>query len=40
VDEAVSEFSNLLKDAKARHGAGKRARVFQRMDGDGSPPPG
>jgi hypothetical protein len=39
VDEAVSKFSSLLKnaikDAKAKHGTGKRVRVFLRMD-DGS----
>ena len=41
VDEAVSKFTSLLKnaikDAKARHGTGKRVRVFLRMDdGNGS----
>lgn len=43
VDEAVSKFTSLLKnaikDAKAKHGAGKRVRVFLRMDDDGSQPP-
>ena len=43
VDEAVSKFTGLLKnaikDAKARHGAGKRVRVFLRMDDGGSQPP-
>lgn len=43
VDEAVSKFTSLLrnaiKDAKARHGSGKRVRVFLRMDDGGSPPP-
>ncbi|HOC57135.1 MAG TPA: DUF6079 family protein [Verrucomicrobiota bacterium] len=36
VDEAVSKFTSLLKnaikDAKAKHGTGKRVRVFLRMD--------
>jgi hypothetical protein len=43
VDEAVSKFTSLLKnaikDAKAKHGTGKRVRVFLRMDDGGSPPP-
>lgn len=40
VDEAVSKFTSLLKnaikDAKARHGTGKRVRVFLRLEGPGS----
>ncbi len=43
VDEAVSKFTSLLKnaikDAKAKHGTGKRVRVFLRMDDGGSQPP-
>lgn len=43
VDEAVSKFTSLLKNAiknaKAKHGAGKRVRVFLRMGDDGSQPP-
>ncbi len=43
VDEAVSKLTSLLKnaikDAKAKHGTGKRVRVFLRMDDSGSPPP-
>jgi len=42
VDEAVSKFTSLLrnaiKDAKAKHGTGKRVRVFLRLDDGGSPP--
>jgi hypothetical protein len=38
VDEAVSKFTSLLKsaikDAKSKHGTGKRVRVFLRMDDD------
>jgi len=38
VEEAVSTFTSLLrnaiKDAKARHGTGKRVRVFLRMNDD------
>ncbi len=38
VDDAVSKLTSLLrnafKDAKAKHGAGKRVRVFLRMDDD------
>jgi hypothetical protein len=43
IEEAVSKFSKLLtkaiKDAKAKHGPGKRVRVFLRMDdaGGGGP---
>lgn len=40
VDEAISKFTNLLrnaiKGAKAKHGAGKRLRVFLRTDKDPS----
>ena len=36
IDEAISKFSSLLrnaiKDAKAKHGSGKRVRVFLRAD--------
>jgi hypothetical protein len=36
VDEAISRFMSLLrnaiKDAKAKHGVGKRVRIFLRMD--------
>lgn len=43
VDEAVAKFTSLLKhaikNAKAKHGSGKRVRVFLRMDDGGSPPP-
>src|SRR5262249_8811228 len=42
VDEAVSKLTGLLKnaikDAKAKHGAGNRVRVFLRMDDGGSGP--
>lgn len=38
VDEAVSKFTSLLKnaikDAKAKHGSEKRVRVFLRLDND------
>jgi len=38
VDEAISKFTGLLrnaiKDAKSKHGAGKRVRVFLRMDSE------
>jgi hypothetical protein len=40
VDEAISKFTSLLrnaiKDAKAKHGAGKRLRVFLRTGNDPS----
>ena len=40
VDEAISKFTSLLrnaiKDAKAKHGAGKRVRVFLRTDNEQS----
>lgn len=36
VEEAVSTFTSLLKkaikDAKSKHGSGKRVRVFLRME--------
>lgn len=39
IEEAISKFTSLLrnaiKDAKAKHGAGKRVRIFLRMDEGG-----
>jgi len=41
VDEAISKFTSLLRnairDAKAKHGIGKRVRVFLRGDREDQP---